>query len=211
MDADFMTFKTLIDNAQTEKDVVARFYDRSVKTDDVNQQTGLPIFKNVCYVEIRIKNNNTDIFNQPATPEKMARFPVEYNRYLSAKKECKEGTPLEHFSFLTTAQIDTLKYHGILSVEQLSSLQSEQAVDLGVLSEFESAKRFVSLAQNHLTESQWQKKVETLEAQIRDLEQQLQAKTQIQSEQNKPTEEAKQKSKRRSSVKKKEKKENINE
>lgn len=211
MDADFMTFKTLIDNAQTEKDVVARFYDRSVKTDDVNQQTGLPIFKNVCYVEIRIKNNNTDIFNQPATPEKMARFPVEYNRYLSAKKECKEGTPLEHFSFLTTAQIDTLKYHGILSVEQLSSLQSEQAVDLGVLSEFESAKRFVSLAQNHLTESQWQKKVETLEAQIRDLEQQLQAKTQIQSEQNKPTEEAKQKSKRRSSAKKKEKKENINE
>lgn len=211
MDADFMTFKTLIDNAQTEKDVVARFYDRSVKTDDVNQQTGLPIFKNVCYVEIRIKNNNTDIFNQPATPEKMARFPVEYNRYLSAKKECKEGTPLEHFSFLTTAQIDTLKYHGILSVEQLSSLQPEQAVDLGVLSEFESAKRFVSLAQNHLTESQWQKKVETLEAQIRDLEQQLQAKTQIQSEQNKPTEEAQQKSKRRSSVKKKEKKENINE
>lgn len=210
MDTDFMTFKTMIDNSQTEKDVVARFYDRSVKTDEVNQQTGLPVFKNVCYVEIRIKNNNTDIFNQPATAEKIARFPVEYNRYLSVKKECKDGTPLEHFSFLTTAQIDTLKYHGILSVEQLSSLQPEQAVDLGVSSEFESAKRFVRLAQNHLTESQWQKKVETLEAKITELEQKLKEKTSKQTEQNKYSEGRKFKLKRRTSEKK-EKKEKTDE
>lgn len=170
MDADFLTFKNAIEGAKSEQDTFARFYDRSVKTDEFNPKTGTPVFKNVCYVEIRIKNNNTDIYDQPATEEKIARFPAAYNRYLLSKKEVDNGTPLEHFSFLTAAQVDTLKYHGILTIEKLNDLTPSQAQDLDLVKEYETAKQFVSGAKAQLSQIEWQNKVAALQKRIQELE-----------------------------------------
>lgn len=173
MDADFITFKSAIENARSEQDTFARFYDRSVKTGEVNPKTGVPVFKNKCYVEIRIKNNNTDVYDQPATEDKIARFPVEYNRYLLSKKEIQEGTGLENFSFLSAAQIETLKYHGIRTLEKLETLSPAQAQDLDVLAEYEAVKRFLSGAKEQLTQTQWEEKLMKLETRVKELESQL--------------------------------------
>ncbi|MBQ9090205.1 MAG: hypothetical protein IJY58_04065 [Alphaproteobacteria bacterium] len=163
---EFNTFQSIISSQHTETDTFARFYDKSVKTHDVNPKTGLPVFKDVCYVEIRIKNNNTDIYDQPATPEKIARFPEAYHRYQLTKEKCQEGAPLEHFSFLTSSQINTLKCHGILTVEKLAGLSDQQARDLDVCAEKASAQHFLNLAQQTLTQEQWEKKYQTLQQQI---------------------------------------------
>ncbi len=163
---EFNTFQSIINTQHSETDTFARFYDRSVKTGEINSKTGLPVFKDICYVEIRIKNNNTDIYDQPATAEKIARFPEAYRRYQATKKQSQNGSPLEHFSFLTASQIDTLKCHGIVTVEALASLPKERAQDLDVVREKEAAEKFMYSARHNCTQIEWQTKCDALQKQI---------------------------------------------
>ena len=146
MNMDFEMFQQLLDEAQNsrEQNVAARFYDRAVKTGEVNAN-GLPKFKNVCFAEIRIRDSH-DVFDQPATPEKIKRFPVEYNRYLLSKKQAENGAPLEQFAFLTAAEIESLKYHGIFTVEALAALDEVRAENLGVAEERRLAQDFLKNA-----------------------------------------------------------------
>lgn len=147
-DIDFSTFQSLLTkDRQSSGDVFVRFYDRVVKSDSVNEKTGMPIFKTRCFVQIRIKNNSSEIYDQPASDEKIQRYPVEYNRYLLNKKQVQEGTPLDQFSFLTVAQIEALKYYGIFSVEALAGLTQQKAQDLDILSEWQKAKNFLDTEQ----------------------------------------------------------------
>ena len=91
MSADFAMFQQLLDNQANHKEegVVAEFYDKAIKTGDFNEN-GLPKFKNVMYVRIRIRDN-PDIFDQPAEEQHQRRFPIEYQRYLLDKKESEKA------------------------------------------------------------------------------------------------------------------------
>lgn len=170
-DIDFAAFQGMLSQKE-ETGVFARFYDRSVKTEKTDKN-GLPVFDDVCYVRIQIKDNNTDIFDQPADEEKKRRFPVEFNRYLLSKKQIESGTPLEQFAFLTGAQIDTLKYRGIFTVEALSSLTEAQAQDLNVSKERELGIKFAEMAKNNAGLDVFQKKEDELVAKISSLENEL--------------------------------------
>ena len=77
---DFSAIENFGPAAPSEDGVSARFYDRSQKTDKIDAY-GFPVFENVCFCEIRIKDNNSEIFDQPATADKIRRFPQEYARY----------------------------------------------------------------------------------------------------------------------------------
>lgn len=85
MDADFYMFQKMLNNNGKEEGVVATFYDKAIKTEEVNEK-GFPIFNTVTFVRIRTKDNN-DVFDQPASERHFQRFPVEYSRFLLAKKE----------------------------------------------------------------------------------------------------------------------------
>lgn len=178
-DIDFSTFQGLLNTRGTadQTDVFARFYDRSVKTEEMNVKTGLPVFKTVCFVEIRIKNNNTDIYDQPATEEKMKRFSVEYNRYLLCKKQTEDGAPLEQFSFLNVAQVDTLKHHGIFTVEALAALNERQAQDLDITDEWMRATEFLSKAKQNWQEHELYVRCQALEAEVMRLTKALEQRT----------------------------------
>ena len=99
--SDFELFQSMIDASKgnQNKDMTARFYDRSVKTERIDEN-GLPVFEDVCFVEIRVKDSY-DVYDQPATEEKKQRFATEYSRYLVGKKQVENGSPLEQFAFLT--------------------------------------------------------------------------------------------------------------
>ena len=162
---DFSTFENMIHNHNPQEGVIARFYDKAVKTGEMSEN-GLPIFKNRCFVEIRIKDNNCEIFDQPATEEKIRRFPIEYARYQLGKKKIETGTPLEQFAFLTAAEIESLKVHGIFTVEMLAELGKEKALELGISKEQELAKKFLQQAKNNKTLLDWQQKEEEYLAKI---------------------------------------------
>ncbi|MBR4106190.1 MAG: hypothetical protein IKK52_02685 [Alphaproteobacteria bacterium] len=141
---DFDTYQKLIEQNKNHLDegVSARFYDRAVKTGQLDNN-GIPEFKDVCYCEIRIKDNTTEVFDQPATPEKIERFPVEYARYQLSKKQAKAGTPLENFAFLSLSEIESCKYHGIFTLEALASLSEERVRNLNLTKEQKTAQCFL--------------------------------------------------------------------
>ena len=140
----------------------AKFYDRLIKTNETNPKTGLPIFKEVCFVEVRIKNNMTDIVDQPATQEKIRQFPREYQLYLASKEKLKEGTDLKMFAHFSPKDVATLNAHGIFSVEEFVALSEEKAIDFGLHSEWQKAKTFLSLSKNQADMTRLEAEISTL-------------------------------------------------
>ena len=169
---DFAMFEKIANNSCSEEGVVARFYDRAVKTGEVGAN-GLPKFRLACFCEIRIKDNNSEVYDQPTTAEKIRRFPVEYARYQLGKKQVVEGTPLEQFAFLNRAEVETLKVHGIFTVEALNEMPEDKAVQLGIADERHLAQKFLQQAKNNLSLKQWQQKEEQYLDRIKYLEEQV--------------------------------------
>lgn len=169
---DFITFQNMVQNHNPQDGIAARFYDKAIKTDNISKD-GLPIFINRCFVEIRIKDNNDEVFDQPATADKIHRFPVEYARYQLGKKQVATGTPLEQFAFLTAAEIESLKVRGIFTVEALAQLDEQKASQLDIEKERDLAKKFLANAKNNQALLQWQKKEESYKAEIEALQQEL--------------------------------------
>lgn len=172
MDIDFSAFESLAKNHSTEEGVNAQFYDRSVKTDAIDAQ-GFPVFKNVCFCKIRIKDNNSEVFDQPANDDKKKRFPQEYARYLLSKKQVAEGTPLEQFAFLSLAEVDALKIRGIFTVEALANLSQEKAQSLGVAKEQKLAQKFAEQALGNKQIADWQQKEEQYQYRIKQQEEEI--------------------------------------
>lgn len=179
MDMDFALFQQITACAGDERNTSARFYDKAVKTSNLTAN-GLPIFKNVTYVEIRLKDNSTEVYNQPATAEKIKRFPKEYALYKMSKEQSQNGTPLEMFAFLTVAEIATCKNRGIFTVEALADLDFEKVQSLGLQNEHIMAQMFVEQSeknnslQNMETKiKQYENKIAGLNLQIENLQKQL--------------------------------------
>ena len=147
MDMDFAMFRQMAENSENNRNVLAHFYDKAVKTEQTSA-SGLPIFKNVTYVEIRLKDNNTEVFNQPATVEKIKRFPQEYALYQAAKKQTAAGTPLNQFAFLSAAEIAMCHNRGIFTVEALAALDEDKVHCLGLEQEKHLADLFLQQAKS---------------------------------------------------------------
>ncbi|MBQ9271114.1 MAG: hypothetical protein IJ218_02465 [Alphaproteobacteria bacterium] len=179
MDMDFALFRPVADNLNDERNVRARFYDKAVKTDKTTKN-GLPIFKNVTYVEIRLKDNSTEVFNQPASAEKIKRFPREYELYQAAKKQTATGTPLEQFAFLSAAELETCRNRGVFTVENLADLSAEKIQSLGLQNEQRLAKLFLQKARENNViaafahkEEEYKATIEKLMGKVKLLTQQL--------------------------------------
>jgi len=170
-DAEFAEFQGAINN-KGEDGVVARFYDKVVKTDKLTDK-GLPVFETKCFVEIRIRDNNCDVYDQPADKEKIMRFPTEYNRYLIEKKQAEKGTPLNQFAFLTVAEIESLKFHGIFTVEALANLDDEKALQLGLENEKKLAKKFLTANAKNVKIADFEKKEKEYKKEIADLKKEI--------------------------------------
>lgn len=169
---DYALFQQVIGQSESEKNVAARFYDKAVKTNEV-AKNGLPVFKNVTYIEIRLKDNSTEVFNQPATDEKIRRFPKEYALYQLSKKQVENGTPLEQFAFLTAAGIATCKSRGVFTVEALAGLDIDKVQSLGLQDEHVLAEMFLEKSNNNKMLDDFAKKEVEYERALEALREQL--------------------------------------
>lgn len=169
---DYALFQQVIGQSESEKNVAARFYDKAVKTNEV-AKNGLPVFKNVTYIEIRLKDNSTEVFNQPATDEKIRRFPKEYALYQLSKKQVENGTPLEQFAFLTAAEITTCKSRGVFTVEALAGLDIDKVQSLGLQDEHVLAEMFLEKSNNNKMLDDFAKKEVEYERALETLREQL--------------------------------------
>ena len=156
-----------------DEGVFARFYDKYEKTDEVNEN-GLPIFEPKTWVEIKMRDCS-DVVDTRALREHINRFPQAYNLYLAKKEKLKEGTPLNMFAFLNTAQIECCDIRGIYTVEALAGLDKEKALSIGLTEEAELARKFIELQNNNKDIKAYEDKIKELENTIIRLENELNA------------------------------------
>lgn len=171
MDGEFSMFQEAINNQSSEKGVYAEFYDKTVKTEHVNE-LGFPVFKNITYIRIQLKDN-PDTYDQPAGQDYIRRFPVEYNRYLMGKKAEQDGTPLTQFAFLTGDELAMCKFHGIFTIEKLAELPDDKTHALNLFNEREAAKRFIEVSKNNKAIADYAKKEKEYKAEIKQLKEQI--------------------------------------
>ena len=158
--SDFQLFQQILNDSHEQKGVFARFYDRYVKTDEIGAN-GLPIFKCVTYLEIKIRDQH-DVVDRPAEKEDFLRFAKEYAAYQLKKEKIKSGTPLNQFAFLSVPQIECCEFRGILTVEDLASLKDEQALALGLKREKELAADFLEASDKNKMIADFEKKIALL-------------------------------------------------
>ncbi len=171
MSVEFSIFQNMLDNNHRNDGVFARFYDKTIKTSEINEN-GLPVFKKITYIEIRTRDN-PDIFDQPANETHKNRFPVELARYQLALKEEEKGTPLSQFAFLSAEQLEACKYRGIFTVERLAELEESKVVQLGLQDEQILAKKFLEVNTNNKALSDFAAKERKYKAQIKKLEEEI--------------------------------------
>lgn len=173
MDADFSLFNSVI-NAKENNNVFANFYDKYVKTGEI-LENGLPEYVVKTYVNIRVRDTSDEV-NRVADIEDFRRFPREYEFYKLKKEKTKQGTPLQMFAFLNTAQIDCCNLRGVFTVEDLSKLTKEQALSINLVDEVEMAKTFLKASKNNQVIAELRENEKKLKAEIAKLKEQLELK-----------------------------------
>jgi hypothetical protein len=107
--------------------LAVKFYKKSVLNKIKTKEKGRKIFEDVEYVSIKAPFDQTSKVDKPVTEEIKQRFNVLWGRYKLKNENKAIGTPLDLLTFLSPAQADNLKVHGVETVEQLAVL-SEQGI-----------------------------------------------------------------------------------
>lgn len=168
MDLDYEMFNSYLKGNREESNVFARFYDKWIKTAEV-QENGMPKYVQRLYVEIKVKGN-PDIVDKLANERDFIRFPREYAIYKNKAEKIKEGTPLNQFAFLDVRQIDMCDRYGIWTVEALAGLSDEQAKEINLTDEKAKAISFMEFAKHNDVIAEYEEKIKKLNAKIAKLE-----------------------------------------
>jgi hypothetical protein len=105
--------------------LLVRFWMDAYKNAAKTAAAGLPVFDTVPWVEIRVPGE-TDSISGPVhrmDPDPRARFPEAWAAFQrDEKSEGMTGTPLTVVPWLEKGDVETLRYAGVKTLEQLAGL-----------------------------------------------------------------------------------------
>lgn len=101
--------------------VFLEIYERPVKDETASEKEGVPIFRGVTYIRKKVPNQR-DIYDQPVKSTDRERYPDLFRRHDSGEESKIEGTPLEAWPALDSAQVATLKAASVHTVQQLANM-----------------------------------------------------------------------------------------
>lgn len=113
---DFTTGRESEQDAQ----LLVRFYYKDREDRAKTLAEGRPIFKEVEYIEIRVRGNRDPQACRPATYADKQRFPRHYEAFKKRVEVPEEGTPLAEWPQISRSQIEELSFLSIKTVEQLA-------------------------------------------------------------------------------------------
>ena len=166
-DLDFAMFNSFVQSGQKEEGVYARFFDKWVKTGNI-QENGIPEYVERVYIEIKVKNS-TDTPVRPATEEDIRRFPREYAFYMNQKKKKVDGTPLNMFAFLNVPQLEVCQIKGITTIEELAALDDEKATAFSLTGAKSLALKFLDIAKDNQAIAKYEEEIKALKSEIETL------------------------------------------
>lgn len=142
----------------SDQGVNVEFYQDSVPSMIQSEQAGHPVFVEKTFVRIMIPGSQNTIIEQPVEDVHKRRFPVQWARFTAGEKNAEmSGWKLESWPAINSAQVKTLKYMNIFTVEQLAEItdNAAQSIGMGAMELRTRAKAAVAAAKgNAVVESQ---------------------------------------------------------
>lgn len=146
---------------------MVHFYQKAVINNYKTNQAGVPVFEDKDFIRIRTGDKNF-IYDQPVNDQMKARYAKEYANYKQGKLTPLIGTPLDEWAQISASQVETLKYHGLRTVEELSTLTDAalQSLGMGYFEIRKKALKFVESKKDVEMQSKQEAYIASLEAKI---------------------------------------------
>ena len=80
-----------------------------------------PIYEMVEFIKIMVPGDKDTIIDHPVTEMDRMRFPTQYERFKRGAAQV-QGAPLSEEPWISKAQVEELKYFGIVTLEQLAGM-----------------------------------------------------------------------------------------
>lgn len=151
-----------------------KFFDKPVQNGFRSKAEGRPCFDSVTYVSIIVPGDPNNKIETKATEDHKQRFPKQWANFKNNLTEKVDGTPIEQWPVLTSAQAEEFKYLGVRTIEQLAGASDAQMQKMmGGPSFRERAKAFLKVAKDSAeaqrladANAELQAQIDSLKAQI---------------------------------------------
>ena len=110
---------------------VPEFYIKAILLEHESEQTGKPIYRNFEYVKVHIPGDLRSGVDRKVTDDHRRRWPVQYTAWKQGLEIATDGLPLEKWSLIGPAEVETFKFYKVRTVEQLAGLDDSQVQNLG--------------------------------------------------------------------------------
>jgi len=150
-----------------------RFHFRAIQSMEKSEAAGHPVFRDVEYVEVFLPANDRERPCYRVRPEDRNRWPRQYEAFLKGNEAKSDGFPLEEWSVMTKAVVETFKAVGIFALEDLVAATDDDLQRMGP--QFVNLKRKAQIVLDENTVEkrqieQLQKQNELLEKRLAALE-----------------------------------------
>jgi len=151
----------------TDKDpCIPEFYMRAVQHSAKTRAAGRPIFEQKAYVRILIPGQKNSLVDRPVRDDDKTRWPAPWQRFETRQEQTVGGMPVEHWPYLTVAQVAELRALNVRTVEQIATLSDAGLDNIG-----HGARELQKRARQFLqpqpdTESELRRENEALKAEL---------------------------------------------
>lgn len=143
-----------------------------------SKEAGRPIKKDVLYIKIiQPGENNTQVYDQPATNEDLARFPRQFAAFQQHKAQEVIGSPLSLLFPDSPAICENLAHVGFRTVEQLAAANDTalQNIGMGARKWQEQAKAYLEQAEKGKDFHGLSGRLDSLELKLKEKDDRIQA------------------------------------
>jgi hypothetical protein len=136
----------------SDQGVNVEFYTDSVPSDYQSVAAGHPVFVEKPFVRIMIPGSQNTIIEVPVDDTHKRRFPLQWRKFEAGEKNGEmSGWKLEAWPAINSAQVKTLKYMNVFTVEQLAEISdgAAQAIGMGAMELKTRAKAAVAAAKGN--------------------------------------------------------------
>lgn len=114
-------------NNEGDKNLLVKFFTKPKEDKAASLEEGRPIFKDVCYVDIRVAGSRNGHVCRPATLHDKQRFPRHHDAFKNREEMPTEGTPLTEWALMTRSMAEEFAYINVKTVEQLANMPDNNA------------------------------------------------------------------------------------
>lgn len=103
------------------------FYMKAVQSGFKTEKEGRPIFDDVPHIKIYAPGDKTTVIDVPVEPQHKQRFATRWEKFEKGLAQSPEGTPVEQWPLITTAQAHEFKAMNLFTVEQIAGMPDTAA------------------------------------------------------------------------------------